>query len=170
MTVTLAMPLMPTVATLAARTAIIATSAASSPGSPTATATATAAATTATAALVTAIAATKVTSAARIAVATPLARGLIITKLGLFFRRCIAPGPRRAQLECGQQALGQLIGRVAHAADTSGPAGNDKLALRQFERTVRPDFGSFHPALGGGVTPLFVDEQGEHQPDGDEPG
>jgi hypothetical protein len=88
----------------------------------------------------------------------------------LFFCRCIAPGPGRAQLECGQQALGQLIGRVAHGADTSGPAGNDKPALRQFERTFPGGFRSLDAPLGGGVATFFIDQQREHQPDGDETG
>jgi hypothetical protein len=125
-------------------------------------------------ALVPAIAAAVVTTPTKIAVAMvpplALARGFLVTVLGLFFRRCIAPGPRRAQLECGQQALGQLIGRVAHAADTSDLAGNDKLALRQFERLFSGGFRSFDATMGRRVTALFIDQERENQPDGDETG
>jgi hypothetical protein len=155
MTVTLLAPVAVT-----ARAAIIATAAAS--------------AATPTSALIPAIAAAVVTTAAEFAVAMvpplALARGFLVTVLGLFFRRCIAPGPRRAQLECGQQALGQLIGRVAHAADTSDPAGNDKLALRQFERAFPGGFPSFDAAMGRSVPALFIDQEREDQPDGDETG
>jgi hypothetical protein len=115
-----------------------------------------------TSALVPAIAAAVVATATEFAVATipplALARGFFVTVFGLFFRRCIAPGPRRAQFECGQQALGQLIGRVAHAADTSGPAGNDKPALRQFERTFPGDFASLEAAVRGSVAALFINQ------------
>jgi len=125
-----------------------------------------------TAALVPAITAAVITTTTKIAVATipPLAltRGFFVTKLGLFFRRCIFPGPGRAQLECGQQALGQLIGRVAHGADTSDPAGNDKPALRQFERAFPALFRPLDAALGDRVAAFFVNQQREHQPHGDE--
>ena len=50
---------------------------------------------------------------------------------GGFFRSSIGPCPGRAQFECGQQALGQLIGGIAHGAETSGRLGNDKPALQQ---------------------------------------
>jgi hypothetical protein len=60
-----------------------------------------------------------------------LARRFFVTDLRKFFRRCIAPSPGRAEVECGQQALCQLIGGIAHGADGSDRSGNDKPALRQ---------------------------------------
>jgi hypothetical protein len=74
---------------------------------------------------------TPVVTVATIVTLPTLARRFFVTGLRKFFRRCIPARPGRAEVECGQQALRQLIGGFAHAADPSDRSENDKPALRQ---------------------------------------
>jgi hypothetical protein len=74
---------------------------------------------------------TPVVAVATIVTLPTLARRFFVTGLRKFFRRCIPARPGLAEVECGQQALRQLIGGFAHAADPSDRSENDKPALRQ---------------------------------------